>query len=557
MIYGVALSASPPAAAPPAPVGYTVQAGDTLKTIAEQLLEGPAGWRGLSRFNQVFKPYRLQPGQQLRIPFDWLKSQPGEAKVVGVTGESQTGDAKAVKDTTLKEGATITTGETGVVEVELADGTRLRVAPASQVRLERLRYYHDPAIVDARVQIEQGRIDSTSPKQRLKPLQIRTPSATAAVRGTTFRVGVKTEAASTEVLDGNIDWGTPPIEAAASRTRRTGKKAVKPPAAPPAAKVAVAQGFGSSADSSGHVTVPEPLLPAPDLSPVPARFETIIARFELPVVPGARRYRYDIARDAGFSEIVESRVVDQPAVAFASHDDGDHHLRVRAIAASQVEGYDGSRVFAMAARPEPPLALAPAADAIVFGESVPLKWSEAPGATGYRLQIAEDAGFSKMIFDGRVEQAAAAAPFDTSVKGPVERFWRIATVAGEKTGPLSRIRRIQWRPTPAGPAFASAGLSNRLAWDGEPGARYQLEVSRSQQFSPLAASIETETPDATLPVLIPGTYFVRLRTTTRDGVVTPFSAPQRILIRPLVIDGSAAPVGDGQGGDVESSRTQP
>ncbi len=58
----------PVAAAPAAPKTYTVVAGDNLWDIAEKALGDAARWQEIAELNGLKRPYRLQIGQELKLP---------------------------------------------------------------------------------------------------------------------------------------------------------------------------------------------------------------------------------------------------------------------------------------------------------------------------------------------------------------------------------------------------------------------------------------------------------------------------------------------------------
>lgn len=307
---------SPSASAADENLVYVVQPGDTLISIAERLLDPPEDWRSLQRLIGLDDPRRLQPNTELRIPQAWLKGQPAQATVAAVSGEA-TVDGKAIEvGARLTQDATLRTGADGVVVLLLPDRTRLRIAPASLVRFERLRSYHPPEVIDARMRLERGSIESEAATQRKRPLEIRTPHATAAVRGTSFRVSTDDTLARDEVLAGSVAWGS------------EGRS------------VTVPAGYGSTADRTGTPTPPETLLPAPALQGLPASVAQARPALTFPAVAGARTYSVEIARDPAF-QIQHSRyVTDQPVITFEARQPGSYHFRVRGIAASRLEGLD-------------------------------------------------------------------------------------------------------------------------------------------------------------------------------------------------------------------------
>lgn len=85
------------------------------------------------------------------------------------------------------------------------------------------------------------------------------------------------------------------------------------------------------------------------------------------------------------------------------------------------------------------VAVVPAARADDSLERVVLRWSAVPGAAGYDLQVATDAGFGRRQLDLRVEVAGyRIAPSD------VRRYWRVRAVDGEgRAGQWSATKTIE------------------------------------------------------------------------------------------------------------------
>ena len=59
---------------------------------------------------------------------------------------------------------------------------------------------------------------------------------------------------------------------------------------------------------------------------------------------GAQAYRVQLARDAAFQDVLTERVTPAPLVRFSMLPAGRYHLRVRAIDALGLEGYE-ARIF--------------------------------------------------------------------------------------------------------------------------------------------------------------------------------------------------------------------
>ncbi len=199
-------------AAPSAPeetVTVLVAPGDTLISIARARLEAPRGWQDLARYNDIRSPRRLQPGERLSIPVTWAAA--GAGRRAGGTGDRRGArrrrPAHHLGPATARAERGADRPRRGSWCCGLGDGSTLRIAPASRLRIERLRSYHRQDVIDARVALERGRVETLAASPRRRPLQIRSPYATAAVRGTSFRVATADAGATTEVLVGAVGWG--------------------------------------------------------------------------------------------------------------------------------------------------------------------------------------------------------------------------------------------------------------------------------------------------------------------------------------------------------------
>ena len=183
---------------------HRVRSGDTLSAIVIERLDSAFGTRDLAEFNRLPNPDRLRPEQLIRIPMRWLKPIAVAATVESVGGEA-VADGRVLRvGDTVDEGARVETTPGAVVVLRLPDGSRLRLEPASRIRLQRLRQYHDEQTVDAVISLDQGRVQPMAQPGRTRPFSIRTPFATAAVRGTDFRVSAAADWVTTEVLSENV-----------------------------------------------------------------------------------------------------------------------------------------------------------------------------------------------------------------------------------------------------------------------------------------------------------------------------------------------------------------
>ena len=503
--------------------------GDTLIGIVQEMLDPQHAWQALAAFNELKRPDRIRPGSRLRIPAAWLKPVAVQAKVLNLNGEVRQGVRVLKPGDALLEGQMLETGPDAVVTVELPDGSRLRIAPASAVRLERLRRYHDEHVIDAVIRLERGRVEAVAQPGRTRPFLIRSPHATAAVRGTEYRVGALDRVATTEVLTGAVAWsGTGP-------------------------GAAVSAGFGSTADAQGKVSEPRPLLPAPDLRGLNRTVETVLSEIAFPAVEGATAYRIEVAADARFERPLLQSVATEPRVVLDSRQDGVHFVRVRGIDLLQLEGFDARAQVLVRARPIAPQPRQPANGQIYFDTAALLQWQPVAGVQGYRGQLADSADFSRILLERRL--ASPQWQVSASEVGEGARYWRVASVdAGGLAGPFGEVRRIEWRAIPMAPTVAIEGERITLHWQVPAGhdslieLRWQGPAGELTRRHEIAATPQARTLSLPIDALPPGPASATISLTAPDRVPTPRSGAVGWVVPDPVRSLNGQPWSMGSGG---------
>jgi hypothetical protein len=147
-----------------------------------------------------------------------------------------------------------------------------------------------------------------------------TPRAITSVRGTRFRTSYDPASGATkvEVSEGKV----------AFREAREGEQSV-------------AAGFGTS----DALAAPVPLLAPPDLaSPDRSQTGEKLAFVARPVA-GAARYRFQIARDAGFLDVLDEAYAPTPQAEFPDLPRGTYFVRLAAIDDHDLEGLASTYSF--------------------------------------------------------------------------------------------------------------------------------------------------------------------------------------------------------------------
>lgn len=491
---------------------YRTVAGDTLIGIAARFLTDPGDWKLLQDRNKVANPRAIPVGTAIRMPVARMRAEPRPMEVEVVRGAASGEAGPLAPGARLGEGDSLRTGDDGFVTLKLADGSRVTVPSASRVQVERSRAYGNASIGETVLRLLGGRIDTAARSQgRSDVFEIRSRQAITAVRGTQFRVAaLDGDAVATEVIEGRVG--------------------VSAEAAP--AGLDVPGGFGTKVEEGRAPLPPVKLLPAPEVTRMPALVERTLVRLPFEAVKGAAGYRAQIGQDAAFRAIVAETRVESPEAKFAGLADGDYFVRVRAIDSLGLEGLDAVRPFKLKARPEPPFIAGPADRAKTDAAGAKLAWSRSTQADAYRLQVSSRADFSAIALEEGALPATEATLGSRLGKGTWH--WRVASIRNPgDQGPWSDPRSFTIVPDPPAPkAGKAAGGGLAFEWSGEPGQRYQFQLAADSAFRTLVTERTLDEPRIALPEPGVGEYFFRVRAVDADGFQGPFSAAQRVDIYP-------------------------
>lgn len=482
---------------------YYFQRGDTLIRLGRRLLVQPERWHEVQLRNGIGDPLRIPPGTPLRIPQDWLRLAPYAVTVGVVSGHVTRGGAPVQSGESLAEGSVIETAADGAVTLHLADGSVVTLQKSSKLELQRLRKVEGvEATHSTRLKLESGRVETVvPPRQGMGRLDIATPVAVSAVRGTRFRTSHAGAAGTNETLEGSV---------AVSNALSA---------------VAVPAGFGTRIERDTPPLAPRPLLPAPDLTGLPEVNSGAEFALTLPPVEGARQYRVQLATDPSFQSIVDDRITDSPALSVPLAD-GKYWLRARAIDAHGIEGFDAVRPVEQARAPSPPALLSPASTARTTDRNVRFQWGAAESADAYQLQVARDPGFAEIVVDERL----VATSFDAAGLPVGRYYWRVmASNPRGGAGAWSEPRSFEQRPAP--PEVEAPEIDRHsitLRWSAASGGPYRVQIARDAGFERIVADVVSATPEATVMKPFPGIYHVRVQVVAADGQADPFGPARRV-----------------------------
>ena len=290
------------------------------------------------------------------------------------------------------------------------------------------------------LQLEHGRVESkvTPFTGAASRYEIRTPMAQLGVRGTDFRVGIDdaSQSSSSEVQEGGV---------AALANNAT---------------VNVLKGFGTRVAQGQAPTLPVALLPALDLSTIPALIVRTLIRFRWAANPMAAGYRVQIEREKLAGAIFDEALFRAPEASFPDLPDGHNTMRVRAIDANGLEGYNTVREVIIKARPGPPFLQSPEDKITVRGDRPKFVWAKVAEAAQYHFQLARDAAMSAKLFDEAASQSnefIVAKPLR-----PGDYFWRVASRrASGNLGPFGDIQQFPLKAIPIADVNAKPVLDDK------------------------------------------------------------------------------------------------
>jgi hypothetical protein len=509
---------------------YTVQAGDNLLGIRAKFAEDKIDWQRVAKLNGISNAKKLPVGKNLVIPIEWLASQPATAKVDSVSGKANINGKAITAGMLINETARISTEDNSSVVIELSDGSKLRVGAASTIVVDRLKQYHSDQIVEARVRLERGRVEAMVSEKRKKPLDILTPGATAAVRGTHFGVsldepssGAPASFASVDVRKGKVDW--------------IGVKTT--------AKENLPGGLGSSVNDVGSISKPETLLPPIEVSAFPKEVTKTNSSLSFEALPGATSYRIQVATDSKFEKLLYENLAPKPRAFLLSNADGEHFIRINAINPNLIEGLPAVARVNVQARPIAPDGMDPPNATAVYNAVASLSWLNTPG-TWYRVQASKDENFKNPILND-VTQTQQASLALTAGK----TFWRVASIEDGKQGPFSDAKFIELRVAPNSPVPKTT--ENILELNSEielsdKGNQLEVHLAKDAEFKS-GVEVKKLTSSPARLVLAPGKYYLKTRYVIEGFKpdALPFSPVQNITMIESVRDsfGNIIRSGDG------------
>ncbi len=415
---------------------YSVRPKDTLIHFAKRHLTNPEDWRILQKLNHVKNPYRMPIASKLRVPLYLVKQAPAQATIMAAVGEvyqvsPNQSRQSVVIGQQLDMGAELQTAAKSTLQIRFADGSVVMMQPNSVLKLDTLSMYSGGGMVDTKLRLQQGGVAIKANPQHLPSnnMQIFTPTAVAAVRGTDFRVSTEPKITRQETLEGQV------VLSAAGH------------------EVKVDKGFGSLSEEGRAPLIPVPLLPAPVTTTLPVQFQSLPVQFEMPAQERAVGWVGNVYQASSSEALFAEHTSNNHRLTFNNLPDGQYVLKVRAKDLLGFEGYDTGHVFTVNTQPFAPSLTYPATSSVITDSQPVLRWTQVQNADAYLVEFAKDAQFKQPLYSQKVasNEWAMTAPLQQG-----QYFWRIASVDGADQGPYSLATHFTYKPKP--PALDINGL---------------------------------------------------------------------------------------------------
>lgn len=316
---------------------YTFRPGDSIWKIAKRYTTSVNNWGEIRKINQIRQgpDRRIRPGTRIFIPVSMLKLQPAPALVIAINGEpgllrANGTQSKVTLGEKLYSGDSVVTEDKQSLRLQFADKSELQVLPNSEVVLDKLSHHKQTGMVDTRVRLNSGSVNTWVEKQQPDShYEIRTPSAITAVRGTAFRLSSDDKQVSrTEVTEGFVA-----VSAGSSEKN-------------------LQDGYGIVAEKDKPLPEPVKLLSPPQVSVKTSADQTAVLLSWSPL-HGAKFYRYQLATDEKFNHVMVDSTTVENTINLDQLKPGYYTLRVRGVDQFKLEGLDSVINFEIKDPPPP------------------------------------------------------------------------------------------------------------------------------------------------------------------------------------------------------------
>ena len=401
---------------------YIIKKNDSFERLFQNYLAKHENVEALANFNHHRLSKKLQPGQVISIPVEMLKHIPARVQVVLVYGDVNAFDAtskishKVNNGDFLGQGDSLTVNKNSLAKLHFADGTAVDVQSNSTLTI--VSSYQLAGIENyvTDLKLTKGRTEVVAnPGHTIgNKLQVQTPSAIAAVRGTQFRVGAEESFSLQETLDGQVAFTA------------SGQEVLLP------------KGYGTIAEKDKEPLPPQLLPNAPDVSNLPNLLDSKPYEVDVPTQSDAVAWFAQLSLDENFTQIINEQITQSGKMVFADLADGQYFLKLRAQDQHGLQSVDAKHAFKVKFEALVEL-LAPQANDHLTAKSIKLSWLPIPSSTGYRVQISKDINFNDKVFEryASFDSLMVLQPFEAG-----DYYWRVSAMIDGKPQKTSKIRKF-------------------------------------------------------------------------------------------------------------------
>lgn len=389
---------------------HTVVPSDHITAIRNLYCDPAVSTLQIADYNGINNPNLIHPGDVIRIKSSWLKSTALPVNVIVFSGDvkvhkvNQSTSEPLTQQHVLSEGDKLVTGPNSLVKLRFADDSVVNLQPNAVMRIVYSRKLYQSDKMQIEVDVQKGRTEVlANPAHKAnRRFKVKTPSAVAVVRGTTFRVGSEAGKTIEETLDGAVDF------AVAEN------------------KVQVEKGFGSVAEAGKPPFPPVALPPAPDAAALQNRFEFAPVTFNLPKLKKVVAINAQLSQAEDFSSLISTQRLpvvggDSSQLALGAIADGDYYLKLRSESDQGLQGEDVIHAFTVDVFPLPPEPLL-GVGSFLPSAGWPLQWSRMEGVNEYVLQVSDAEDFEHVTFERSLFYHSF---YLTPLLAKSAKFWRV------------------------------------------------------------------------------------------------------------------------------------
>lgn len=505
-------------------IELTVVKQDSLISICEKYLFKPEKWSQIAQLNRLKNPDLILPGQKLYFPVQMLKGMVSSGTAEFVKGDVLTRSSKDKNwqwlntDDKIDAGSALKTGDDSELTVRFSDGTSFSMRENTELSIN--QSLEGPLHLLRKLSLKSGKVISRIRQAtgRASRYEIETPSALAAVRGTSYRVS----------LDEQNNTRIESLEHDIAISTQTDELLLK-------------EGSGVIIDKDENkIAQPVKLLPPPEPVLLAAVYGDQTNSIFFSLQPDALKYQVTLAKDEeGLYPLKSATIpVDEP-FQFGGLADGKYFLFASTINKDGLEGaYSKPYSISIRRKPVPPVLVQNIDHETLPEMPVTLQWHHVIDAASYQIELATSADFDKTLL---LTENTGQTKITTTPLVAGEYHLRLRSLAADNY-------QGDWSPTQAftvvkqqAPALDMTAQNGRTYLQWAPitdAASYRLQVAADDTFAKLYIDQDVDSTKIMLKDNIPsGHHAIRVAGKDTEGTQGGFSQtgyidiPEKLLFK--------------------------